>query len=615
MSLRLAKAIILLTAGLALLGWGLSAIGALGGGGYGVGVSLLLLLLLAWWRRQPRTKFRIPRRRLSRPLPAIWLLLGALGILGGIAYDPSNCDTLGYRWPRVLQWLSVGRWHWVATMDVRQNYVGTGVEWVFAPMLAWRLPLRLFILPGTVAYLLLPGLHFSLLTRLGVTRRVAWTWMWLLSLGWVYLLQLGGVAADLPAAVLALAAFDFAVRVRRSGEWSSWAYAVIAMALLTNFRQTNLPLLLPWTILLLPRWRVPLERFARSAAVVVIALVVSCVPNTLANLSHVGVWTGWAAKDGISPLHPVAAVPINAVLNLVQNLEPPIFPWADRWNDWMHELQTGRLAPYADGYEDFGHLMRGINEQNAGLGLPQVLGLLLVALVWRRWRHLSGEFRWVFVGAWLALLAYFSRCGVWESARYLATYYPLLAASILAGPDLGLSRARWWRVGAVLIALSALPNLLLSRQRPLWPAVTVLGHLEARYPAKPSLAAARRTYEYNQLWPLGYERLRDRLSAEEKLVGVAIKVGSPEFDLWRPLGRRRVICLMPGDTPATLVARGVNYAVVDEPSAKKLGFADLTAMTTQWGASVIAETMTTFSPDSAGNRCVLFRLPPAVGPR
>ena len=50
----------------------------------------------------------------------------------------------------------------------------------------------------------LPGLIYSVFIRLGIARKVAWHWMWLLPAGFNYALQAGSVANDAFGAVFAL---------------------------------------------------------------------------------------------------------------------------------------------------------------------------------------------------------------------------------------------------------------------------------------------------------------------------------------------------------------------------------------------------------------------------
>ena len=83
-----------------------------------------------------------------------------------------------------------------------------GMEWLSAPVLLFTGSTRGLFLLNFLPFLLLPGLVFSIFTRLGVRARVAWQWMWLLPTGYNFILQAGGIANDTFPTVYALAAVD-----------------------------------------------------------------------------------------------------------------------------------------------------------------------------------------------------------------------------------------------------------------------------------------------------------------------------------------------------------------------------------------------------------------------
>ena len=242
-------------------GWVLSALHQLNVGGYAV--ALLLGVAVVWMLRErvlPENvwgwNLRKQRRRFRRTFPLGFLIVASLAILGGAIHPRSNYDALAYRIPRVLHWLAEGRWHWIYTDFQRVNTRARGIEWLSAPLIAFTRTDRLLFLINAASFLLLPGLVFSLLRRVGVKPRVAWHWMWLLPTGYCYLLQAGSISNDMFGTVYALAAVDFALRARKSGRVSEVCLSVLSAALLTGARASNLPLLLPWMVALAPTWRV-----------------------------------------------------------------------------------------------------------------------------------------------------------------------------------------------------------------------------------------------------------------------------------------------------------------------------------------------------------------------
>ena len=259
---------LLLCAGLTAAGWGLSAIHQLNPRGYAYALVLLATGLV--WREQRRHfagweslgSSRVARR-MKRALPMSFLVLSALTLLGALLYLPDNFDALVYRVPRILHWLAHGQWHWVHTAFPRLNVRACGQEWVIAPLIALTGSLRWTFLPSFISFLLLPGLFFSMFTRMGSKPRVAWHFMWLCPTGYCYLTEAGGLANDIMGATFGLAAFDFALRLRRSGRVEDLWYFLLAAALLTGAKASNLLLMLPLGLLVLPRWRTLFARWWR----------------------------------------------------------------------------------------------------------------------------------------------------------------------------------------------------------------------------------------------------------------------------------------------------------------------------------------------------------------
>ena len=257
-------------------GWTLSALGQLNRAGYGIALAVFIFLM--WvarreWSVMPGGKnggWAKIRRRFCRPLPLCFAALAALILLGGVLYPPTSYTGLNYREARVLQWLSHDHWLWIHTANYRMNDRACGIEWLTAPLLLFTKSDRALFLVNFLPFLLLPGLVYSVFTRLGVRARVAWQWMWLLPTGYNFLLQAGGISNDTFPAVYALAAVDFAARAWSSRRTADVWYSIMAAALLTGAKASNLPLLLPWAILIFAL--LPLMRRKPVASVVLVLL-------------------------------------------------------------------------------------------------------------------------------------------------------------------------------------------------------------------------------------------------------------------------------------------------------------------------------------------------------
>ena len=179
---------IILSAWLVCTGWILSACHQLSWWGYVVSLSLLAATLLLWKRlgsnevaKQKYFSVRFLQRRFRRPLPFVYGLCLLIAFIGGVLHAPNNYDALCYRLPRVLHWWSENQWHWIGGVNDRMDFSATGFEWLMAPLIILFKSDRLLFLINIIAYALLPGLIYLAFTQLGVARRVAWCWMWILS--------------------------------------------------------------------------------------------------------------------------------------------------------------------------------------------------------------------------------------------------------------------------------------------------------------------------------------------------------------------------------------------------------------------------------------------------
>jgi hypothetical protein len=340
--------------------------------------------------------------------------LAALVLLGGLLYPPSTHTAFTYRIPRVLHWLAEGRWHWIHSISPRLNDRACGMEWLSAPLLLFTKSDRALFLLNFVPFLLLPGLIFSVFSRLGVRPRVAWHWMWLVPTGYTFVVQAGSAANDAFPTVYALAAVDFGCRAwvsRRPGElWLS----LLSAALLTGAKASNLPLLLPWAILVaarlsdgaMPASRIKVGdssrgllqsavsgesvpaprlqgRLAATVGVLLLAATVSFLPTAALNLHYCGDWSGLRLeRAGMEMKNPWVGLWGNGFLLLLHNLVPPIFPAAGWWNTSALSVLPPALArPLEANFENGFHQVKELpTEDWAGLGFGLSV-LVLVSLV------------------------------------------------------------------------------------------------------------------------------------------------------------------------------------------------------------------------------------------
>ena len=560
----------------------LSAIHELNAAGYGIifaaaGTALFI------WRQQIRERFnKYPaqwfhkfRRRCRRIAPMIFLALVLMTLLAGALYAPSNGSSTGYRIPRVMHWLAAEQWQWIRTSDTRMNIAGSGMEWLFAPLILLTHGDRLLFLPNWISFFLLPGLIFSVFTRLGVRPRVAWWWMWILPSGWCFIMQAASTINDTFGTVYALAAVDFALRAREDKKIGNLWLAMLAAALATGVKQTYVLLALPALIAIWPSVRLLLKRPLSSLAIAAICLIVSAGSMMIYNLQNTGSWSGVTEKTwGAEVLNsPVWAVIGNVFYLTVQNVKPPVFPLVNWWNASMHHFLQTSFGAHFRQFEDFGWLSFGVGESSASLGAGISLLILIsifAARHYRRKTHPAGApvavpplLRLLHWTPWAILIVFMAKVGNAGNGRLIAPYYFFLFPSllILRGQSM-LVRQRWWQWAAICVLLLAAMLVVISRDRPLFPAQTIISRLDAKYPDSKLVSSISKTY--SEVATFGKERefFRKILPSDATVIGYAALSNEEESLLWLPYGQRRVEAILPEDTPEQLRRFGIKYAIV-----------------------------------------------------
>lgn len=620
-----------------LAGWTLSAVGELNRVGYIVAFALFAGFIVlqrhsfGFSNEKLLLAMRKARRRFCRALPFCFFALAVLIFAGGVMYLPDNYTGITYRDGRILQWLSHQHWLWIHTADYRMNDRACGMEWLSAPILLFTKSTRGLFLLNFLPFLLLPGLVFSIFIQLGVCGRVAWHWMWLLPTGYTFLLQAGGNANDTFPTVYALAAVYYALRASssRAGDnvtspavigdlWRS----ILAAALLTGAKASNLPLLLPWAIAAMPSIFLLRKRIAGTTAVVILAAAVSFLPTAILNLHYLHDWSGASIEPaGMTVKDPFVGVWGNTFLLLLDNFAPPLFPFAGWWNAHAfaivpHFVTTPMLHNFYSGFLWLGELP---TEDWAGLGFG--LSVLLAVSVIASFCKTQSSFgaasmpsradftrKLVLLAPWVALLAYCAKAGMIAPDRLIAPYYPLLLPLLLTGRRQSeIVRQRWWRMAAGAVIFLALIVLVISPDRPLWPAQTLLGRLAARYPENHLVSRAQEVYAIYVKRSDPLANVRALLPQDVKVVGFIAGEDDCDISFWIPFGSRRVEHFLLKDPPDQLRKKGVKYVVVNGATVLPGGVtvADWMKKT---GAEVIGETNDTLKVSEGEQTWMVVRI-------
>jgi hypothetical protein len=593
-----------------LAGWALSAAGQLNRAGYAAAFAAFAVFIFL--RRKdlefaPAKKFSRGRkllRRFRRPLPLGFGALAILIFLGGAFYAPTHYVALTYHIPRVLQWLEEGRWHWIHTPVQRMNYSGCDFEWLTAPLLLFTKSDRGLFLLNFIPFVLLPGLVFSVFTRLGVRARAAWQWMWLFPTGYIFLLQAGSAGNDAFSTVYALAAIDSGCRAWASRRPRDLWLSLLAAALMTGTKPTSLPLLLPWLILIFPLLPLLRRKAASTLLMPAMALVVSFYPIAVMNKVHSGGWLGTSVEFSRLEMHkPLIGVLGNGFELLQDNFVPPLFPAANWWNQHVLSIIPHAWAmDFQDGFFYVGELP---NEDwpGMGFGLSMLLVISAAAAFFAGQRMqppanttcaVPAEFRrLVLIAPWLALLAYSAKAGMATPARLIAPYYPLLLPLLLAGAGQSqIVRRAWWRALAAGVLFLALAVLALSPDRPLWPAKQILSRLTAQHPDSHLISRALDVYTVYARRSDPLADVRTLLPPEIKAVGFIAGTDDSDISLWLPLGSRRVEHFLLSDPPEQIRRAGIEYVVVGGSNLQSRGMA-LDAWLQKSGAELVASTNAT----------------------
>jgi len=582
-------------------------LGQLNRPGYAVFFAAVAVLVLVCRKKlglvscKKRSCWKKIRRRFRRPLPLCFAVLALLVFLGGVLYPPTHYNAMTYHIPRVLHWLAAGRWHWIHTPVNRMNYSGCDFEWLSAPLLLFTKSDRALFLLNIFSFLLLPGLIFSVFMRLGVRARVAWQWMWLFPTGYIFLLQAGSAGNDAFSAVYALAAMDFGCRAWESRRPRDLWFSLLAAALLTGTKPSSLPLLLPWLILIFALLPLLRHQTLSSLLVLAMAMVASFFPIALMNKFHCGDWLGTSIESShLQMQKPLIGILGNVFQLLLHNFVPPLFPQTNWWNQHgVMILPHSWIVDFQPGFSQVGELPTE-DWTGVGFGISLLLAVSVVANFSRAWGApalpgcvVPAEFRrLVLIAPWIALLFFCAKSAMNTPARLIAPYYPLLLPLLLAGAGQSqIVRRAWWRALVVGVVFLALVVLVLTPDRPLWPAKTILSETLARHPDQRLIARALKVYTVYSERSDPLAGVRALLPPDIKVVGFIGTADDCDISLWRPFGVRRVEHFFLADPPEQIRQR-VQYVVVGGFNLKEHNTI-LDAWLQQSGAELVVTTNAT----------------------
>jgi hypothetical protein len=177
------------------------------------------------------------------------------------------------------------------------------------------------------------------------------------------------------------------------------------------------------------------------------------------------------------------------------------------------------------------------------MGLGGYLLFLLLAAPWGKpaaggaRATLPWEWRLAPWLAWISLAAIMAEIAFTHVTRYAASFYPLLAASLLALPRvITLERKKIAGVLAGLAMLAAMPVILLTPARPVIPFEAL-----AQWFPRPGLETIAAKYHHWAVMHDDLAPLRAALPPGAKRLGYACGFKDTAYGLWKPFGSRVVV--------------------------------------------------------------------------
>jgi hypothetical protein len=391
--------------------------------------------------------------------------------------------------------------------------------------------------------------------------------------------------------VFCLISVHFGLRARQSKNIADVWLSVLAAALMTGVKLSNLPLMLPCLIAVWPALKHVRRNLAGSVVVLGAAVLVSAAPMMALNQVHTGSWTGDPQdKYEMQIKNPVAGVLGNGFLLAEGTFQPPLLPAAGKINQSLTQL----LPDWLNKQFPHMHLSRPgelPGEEGAGLGLG--VGLpLLIAVILTLFRGVAIKnyilsLPLVAVGAWVAALFLMAKMGSEAGPRLTMSYYPLILVPFLLLPVQGeLLRRCAWRVFLAIMALSVLPVIVLSVSRPLWPAQTISGWLMRAYPDSKAFQRIANTYSVYAHRNDILAPVRAGLPDSAREIGFIAGSNDTDYSLWRPFGSRKVTYLR-HDISRFLQSPDVGWVVVKEDNWPEISSMPLADWAQQHQAKVV----------------------------
>ena len=483
---------------------------------------------------------------IGEPL-AFWpfILVGGLALVAALIYPPTMLDALTYRLPRILLWLQENHIRHFSTSDARLNYMPQVWGLVTLPLiqLAGDRVVTLWNYASFIVfYLIAYDWAFEVSGNVNQSRVMAF----IASTSTFAVLQACEGSSDLFVTALVMLSLRFVMQFEHTRDWRNINWSVLSLLLAADTKPHVTVLLLPLVTWFWMAPSKPWKSFQWRWLPGLIPMWLLCSPMLSWVLNHqtYGNWLGVKVASLLGK-SPVWNELLGMVMTVWQGIQPPVNPLAlmlnDRLQQGISELGLNLLMP------NFALRCNLINMvDGASLGL--VLSILLavgVALAVRRNRDALGAVRdrnLVVVAGVAGYVLALSQGVPGSVGRSFCVF--LFFSVPLAMVGWNSLRPQVLRAGLWFCVCSSLLSLVLSPERPLWPARRTQQVL-AGSPRFSWLAKKMELYTLVRERAQTGKALVQAIPTSEPAVVVLAGGDEPLLALFRPYALGRDVLLLP----------------------------------------------------------------------
>ena len=506
---------------------------------------------------------------IGEPL-AFWpfLLVGGLALAAALIYPPTMLDALTYRLPRVLLWLQENHIRHFSTADERLNYMPQVWGLVTLPLIQLagdRLVTLWNYASWIVFYLIAYDWAFEVSGNVNQSRVMAF----IASSSTFAVLQACEASTDLFVAALVLLSLRFVVQFEHTRDWRNINWSVLSLLLAADTKPHVTVLLLPLVIWF---WLAPSKpwkafQWRWLPGLIPVWLLCSPVLSWMLNYQTYGIWSG-GGMASLSGKSPVWNVLLGTVMTVWQGIQPPVNPLALMFNDRLQQVISehglDRLVP---AFTLRCSLISMVDGASLGLVLSVLLAVGVVLAVRRNRQALNSWRGWAMAAGAAGYGLAVSQVVPGSVGRSFCVF--LFFAVPLAMVGWNSLRPQVLRASLWLCLCSSLLSLVLSPERPLWPACRAQQAL-AESPRFNWLAKKMEPYTLVPERARTGEVLVQAIPASEPAVVVLVGGDRPLLPLFRPYSLGRDILLLPPHAVQRDLNRlPVNYVIMGGGAAEQ----------------------------------------------